>query len=71
MKNNYMLIHGSFGSPFSNWIPWLRRKIEEKELDVYTPDLPTGVTYQNYTNWSNVMDGYVSAGVLKDRKSVV
>ncbi len=66
MKNNYMLIHGSFGSPFSNWIPWLRRKIEEKELDVYTPDLPTGVTYQNYTNWSNVMDGYVSAGVLNE-----
>ncbi len=61
-----MLIHGSFGSPFSNWIPWLRRKIEEKELDVYTPDLPTGVTYQNYTNWSNVMDGYVSAGVLNE-----
>lgn len=29
MKNNYMLIHGSFGSPFSNWIPWLREKIEE------------------------------------------
>ncbi len=66
MKNNYILMHGSFGSPFSNWIPWLRAKIEKKELDVYTPDLPTGVKYQNYTNWSNVMDGYVSAGIINE-----
>lgn len=28
MKNNYLLVHGSFGSPFSNWIPWLRNEIE-------------------------------------------
>lgn len=66
MKKNYILIHGSFGSPFSNWIPWLRSEIEKKELDVYTPDLPTGVDYQNYTNWSNVMDGYVNAGIINE-----
>ena len=28
MKNNYLLVHGSFGSPFSNWIPYLRKEIE-------------------------------------------
>lgn len=32
MKNNYLLVHGSFGSPFSNWIPYLRGKIENKNL---------------------------------------
>ena len=27
MKNNYLIIHGSFGSPFVNWIPWLRKEL--------------------------------------------
>lgn len=30
MKNNYLLVHGSLGSPFSNWIPYLRKEIENK-----------------------------------------
>jgi len=30
MKNNYLLVHGSFGSPFVNWIPYLRKEIECK-----------------------------------------
>ena len=46
MKNNYFIIHGSFSSPFSNWIPWLRRELEKEGLDVYTPDFPIGVGYQ-------------------------
>ena len=50
MKNNYLLVHGSFGNPFSNWIPFLRKEIENKNLEVYTPDFPTGVGYQNYEN---------------------
>ncbi len=32
MKKNYLLVHGSFGNPFSNWIPYLRKKIEDKNL---------------------------------------
>lgn len=66
MKNNYMLIHGSFGSPFSNWIPWLREKIEEGGQEVYTPDFPTGVGYQNYENWGNLLKTYVTAGILNE-----
>ena len=64
MKNNYLIIHGSFGSPFSNWFPWLRKEIEEKNLIVYAPDFPTGVGYQNYTNWGRVLEAYVSAGLI-------
>lgn len=28
MNNNYVLVHGSFGSPFVNWFPYLRKEIE-------------------------------------------
>ena len=66
MKNNYLLIHGSFGSPFVNWLPWLRKEIESKELDVYTPDFPTGVGFQNYDNWSKLLKVYLESGILNE-----
>ena len=48
---NYLLIHGSFGSPFVNWFPYLRKELESQGKIVYTPDFPTGVGYQTYENW--------------------
>ena len=66
MANNYLIIHGSFGSPFVNWFPWLRKQIEDKDLMVYTPDFPTGVGYQNYTNWEKVLEAYVNAGLINE-----
>ena len=70
MKNNYLLVHGSFGSPFSNWLPWLRSQIEEKERVVYTPDLPSGVGYQNYESWSKIMKCYVEDGIINENTVV-
>lgn len=66
MKNNYFLLHGSFGSPFSNWIPYLRDKVEEKGGVVYTPDMPTGVGVQSYDNWEKVLKAYVEAGLIHE-----
>ena len=39
---NYFILHGSFGSPFGNWFPYLRSEIEKKGLCVYTPDMVLG-----------------------------
>lgn len=67
MKNNYLLVHGSFGSPFSNWIPWLRNEIENIGGGiVYTPDFPTGVGYQNYENWSKLLRVYVESNIINE-----
>ena len=66
MENNYLIVHGSFGSPFVNWFPWLRKQIEDKNCVVYTPDFPTGVGYQNYTNWEQVLETYVNAGLINE-----
>lgn len=66
MKSNYLLVHGSFGSPFSNWIPYLRKEIEKKNLEVYTPDFPTGVSFQNYENWSKLLKIYVEANIINE-----
>ena len=64
--NNYLLIHGSFGSPFVNWFPYLRNEIEKKGLVVYTPDFPTGVGYQNYNNWEKVLECYLDCGLINE-----
>ena len=64
--NNYFILHGSFGSPFSNWIPWLRAELEKDNMQVYTPDFPIGVGYQNYDNWSKVLNSYVDAGLINE-----
>lgn len=70
MKNNYFLIHGSFGSPFSNWIPYLRKEIEKRDLVVYTPDFPTGVGYQEYNTWSKILECYVDAGLINENTTI-
>lgn len=72
MKSNYFLIHGSFGCPFSNWLPYLKEKIENsrpkagEENFVYTPDFPTGVGYQNYDSWSRLLKVYVDSNLLNE-----
>ena len=66
MKNCYFIIHESFSSPFDNWFPYLRSEIEKRNGVVYTPDLPSGVGYQTYYNWSRVMDVYVQSGLIHE-----
>ena len=48
MKDNYFIIHGSFSSPYSNWFSWLSDFIVSEGKEVYVPDFPIGVGYQNY-----------------------
>ncbi len=66
MNNNYFVIHGSFGSPFVNWVPFVRESIEKNNGVVYTPDFPTGVGYQNYDNWSKLLNVYLEAGLINE-----
>ncbi len=64
--SNYFIIHGSFGNPFGNWFPYLRKEIEDRNLEVYTPDFPTGVGFQNYENWSKLLKCYLEAGIINE-----
>lgn len=66
MNNNYLLLHGSFGSPFSNWLPYLRNTLEKDNNIVYTPDFPTGVGYQNYESWSKLLKVYVDSNIINE-----
>ena len=54
--DNYIILHGSFGSKDGNWFPWLKNKLEEKRYIVDVPQMPVGVGSQNFENWSNELN---------------
>ena len=54
--NNYIIIHGSFGSKDGNWFPWLKKELENRNLNIEVPQMPIGVGNQNFDNWANVLD---------------
>lgn len=68
---NYFIIHGSFGSPYSNWFSWLHDFIEDDEKQVYVPDFPIGVGYQNYDNWSRLLKYYLDLGLINEETIIV
>lgn len=70
-KENYFLIHGSFGSPLVNWLPWLRKQLRNQSKEVYTPDFPTGVGFQNYENWAKLLKVYLDASLITKNTTIV
>lgn len=69
--DNYFIIHGSFSSPYSNWIGWLHDFIETEGKQVYVPDLPSGVGYQNYENWNKLLKNYVDFGLINENTTII
>ena len=68
---NYFIIHGSFSSPYSNWIGWLHDFIEDDGKQVYVPDFPIGVGYQNYENWSKLLKYYLNLGLINENTTII
>lgn len=52
MKENYIILHGSFGSSEGNWFPWLKEQLKLQKKEVIVPQMPVGVGIQNYDSWS-------------------
>jgi len=71
MKENYFIIHGSFSSPYSNWFSWLYDFIESEEKEVYVPDFPIGVGYQNFENWSKLLKTYLDLGLINENTTII
>ena len=71
MVDNYFIIHGSFGSPYSNWFGWLTDFISDDGKQVYVPDFPIEVGYQNYDNWSRLLKVYLDAGLINENTTII
>lgn len=68
---NYFIIHGSFSSPYSNWFGWLHDFLQDEGKQVYVPDLPIGVGYQNYENWSKLLKYYLDLGLINENTIII
>ena len=55
---DYVIVHGSYGSPFENWFPWLFEELSKRGKKVLAPQFPCGEDVQNYSSWSKVMNSY-------------
>lgn len=49
------IVHGSEGNPSKHWYPWLKSKLEEKGLKVFSPQFPTGED-QTLENWFKTIE---------------
>lgn len=70
IKDNYIGIHGSFGSPYCNWFGWLYTTITERGQEMIIPQFPTGAR-QNYKNWSNILKGYLDIGIINENTIII
>lgn len=68
---NYFIIHGSFGSPYSNWFSWLHNFIESDNKQCYVPNFPIGVGYQNYESWSKLLKNYLDLGLINENTTII
>lgn len=51
------IVHGVYGSPDENWLPWLKKELEKKGWKVFIPQFPTPEGH-NLFNWLKVWKQY-------------
>lgn len=53
------LIHGTYGNPNENWLPWLKKELEKMGCAVFAPEFPTPEG-QTLENWMGVFEEYLN-----------
>lgn len=54
---NIFLIHGAYGNPDENWLPWLKEELEKLGHNVYVPKFPTPEG-QSLKSWLDAFRDY-------------
>ena len=54
---NFFIIHGSYGNPEENWLPWLKIELEKMNHRVFVPRFPTPEN-QSLNSWMGVFNDY-------------
>jgi len=63
----FFMIHGAYGNPGENWLPWLKEKLEEMGHTVFAPEFPTPED-QTLDNWMKAFEYYLH---LMDNDTIV
>jgi predicted alpha/beta hydrolase family esterase len=70
MAYDFLIIHGSYGSPHKNWIPWLFGELTAKGKTVLTPHFPTPEG-QDYKVWAELLEYYRKNGFVDEDTTVI
>lgn len=62
-----LIIHGAYGNPNENWIPWLKNELEKFGYEVAVPTFPTPEN-QNLETWLNTLSPHLE---MLDGESVL
>lgn len=68
--NNYFIIHGSYGNPYKNWIPWLKKHLSKKKLNCIVPSFPTPYK-QDYESWNKILKAYFEIGYITENTTFI
>ena len=53
------IIHGAYGHPKENWIPWLKSQLEILGVKTVVPDFPTPES-QSLESWNKVFEPHIA-----------
>lgn len=56
---NIVILHGTFGHPYENWIPWLFSTLTSEGKKVLVPQFPSPEG-QSYDSWEKILLSYVN-----------
>lgn len=59
----YFIIHGSYGNPYKNFIPWLKKELSKRRKMCIVPHFPS-LEFQSYENWSRILSSYLDIGLI-------
>ena len=67
---NYFIIHGSYGNPYKNWIPWLKSQLSKRRLNCIVPNFPSPYK-QDYESWSKILKAYLEIGCISEETTFI
>lgn len=70
LMESYFLIHGSYGNPYKNWLPWLKSQLSKRKLNCIVPNFPSPYK-QDYESWGEVLKAYWKVGYITENTTFI
>ncbi len=67
---NFFVIHGSYGNPYKNWLPYLKSQLGKRKLNCIVPNFPSP-DKQDYKSWSKILKAYVEIGCITKETTII
>lgn len=68
--NNYFIIHGSYGNPYKNWIPYLKAQLSKRKINCIVPSFTTPYK-QDYESWKTILISYFKVGYITEETTFI